>query len=84
MQDFGIVLGKFLATNQLLLNAGVQNICTPLNEIECTQMKIFKSEIFWILLSNLSKSKTSVMYFIVGYYGCVGLIAALGDSAAFQ
>ena len=52
MQDFGIVLGKFLATNQLLLNAGVQNICTPLNEIECNQMKIFKSEIFWILFSN--------------------------------
>ena len=76
MQDFGIVLGKFLATHQLLLNAGVQNICT--------QMKIFKSEIFWILFSNLSESETSVMYFIVGYYGCVGLIAALGDSAAFQ
>ena len=84
MQDFGIVLGKFLATNQLLLNAGVQNICTPLNEIECTQMKIFRSEIFWILFSNLWESETSVMYFIVGYYGCVGLIAALGDSAAFQ
>ena len=76
MQDFGIVIGKFFATHQLSLNAGVQNICTPLNEIE--------SDIFCILFSNLWESETSVMYFIVGYYGCVGLIAALGDSAAFQ
>ena len=76
MQDFGFVIGKFLATRQLSLNAGVQNICTPLNEIE--------SDIFCILFSNLSESETSLMYFIVGYYGCVGLIAALGDSAAFQ
>ena len=76
MQDFGIVIGKFLATHQLSLNAGVQNICTPLNEIE--------SDIFCILFSNLWESETSVMYFIVGYYGRVSLIAALGDSAAFQ
>ena len=84
MQDFGFVIGKYLATHQLSLNVRVQNICTPSNKIDCTQMKIFKSEIFWILFSNLSESETSVMYFIVGYYGCVGLIAALGDSAAFQ
>ena len=76
MQDFGFVIGKFLATHQLSLNAGVQNICTPLNEIE--------SDIFCILFSNLWESETSVMYFIVGYYGCVGLIVALGDAAAFQ
>ena len=84
MQDFGIVIGNFFATHQLTLNAGIQNICTPIYEIDCTQMKIFKSEIFWILFSNLWESETSVMYFIVGYYGRVGLIAALGDSAAFQ